>query len=153
MCSKLIEELREKAFELMDIAEEDMNSEYFERAEAYREAIEIVKKHENKDWISVKERLPDCEVEVQITARRKYKDKYFYIVTNAYYEDGTMLEEDSSWNWIESDFENFDEEADCYLIDEGWWEYRHYNPDEVYNNVVEDEVIAWKPLTQPYKGE
>ena len=150
---KLIEELREKARDLINVAEEDMNLEYFERAEAYREAIEIVKKYENKDWISVKERLPDCEVEVQITARRKYKDKYSYIVTNAIYEDGTMLENDSSWNWSECDFENFDEEADCYLIDEGWWEYKHYNPDCIYNNAVEDEVIAWKPLAQPYEGE
>jgi hypothetical protein len=152
MIYDMIKELEEKCEDYRNFAEEDMNLEYWERYEAYKEAIEIVKKY---DWIDVKDVLPKCEEEVQITTRRKYKDKYFYIVTNAFYEDGTMLENDSDWHWNECDFEKYYDEEDCYIIDEGWWEYKHYNADDVYNNSVDDEVIAWKPLSKPYirKGE
>ena len=42
----------------------------------------------------------------------------------------------------------WDEENDCYIIPEGWWENKHYNPDECYNNQVDDEVIAWQHIPQ-----
>ena len=102
-------------------------------------------------WIPVAEQMPPVETEVIITARRKYKDgTYREIITTAMYEDGTVLENDSCWNWYEIDGK-WDEENDCYIIPEGWWENRHYNPDDVYNNAVDDEVIAWRPLTEPYR--
>lgn len=101
-------------------------------------------------WIPVTERLPDPETEVLITARRKYKSGGCVdIITTALYEDGNMLECDSCWDWVDIDGE-YDEENDCYIITEGWWEDRHFNPDEVYNNLVDDEVIAWMPLPEPY---
>ena len=103
-------------------------------------------------WIPVAEQMPPVETEVIITARRKYKDgTYREIITTAMYEDGTVLENDSCWNWYEIDGK-WDEENDCYIIPEGWWENRHYNPDDVYNNAVDDEVIAWRPLPEPYRG-
>lgn len=102
-------------------------------------------------WISVTERLPNPETEVLITARRKYTGGIFVdIVTPAIYEDSTILENDSIWTWEEIDGK-YDEENDCYIIPEGWWEYRHYNPDGVYDNIVDDKVIAWMPLPEPYK--
>lgn len=98
-------------------------------------------------WIPVSEKLPNPETEVLILAKRKMigSEKFYYIVSTALYEDGTIRENDSCWLWTELDGK-WDEEEDCYIIPEGWWEYRHYNPDEVYNNCVDDEVIAWKPL-------
>ena len=96
-------------------------------------------------WISVKEQLPETETEVLITTVRKFRGENRYIVTTAFYEDGTVLENDSIWNWQDIDGE-YNEEEDCYIVPQGWWEYRHYNPDEVYNNVIDDEVIAWMPL-------
>lgn len=107
------------------------------------------------DWILCSERLPEVETEVFILAKRKFKGgDCMYTRTTAMYEDGTVLESDSCWYWQDIDGE-FDEENDCYIIPEGWWENRHYNPDEVYNNAVDDEVIAWHPLPEPYqlKGE
>lgn len=102
-------------------------------------------------WIPVAEQMPQVETEVFITAIRKYKGgTHREIVTTAMYEDGTVIENDSRWNWDEIEGE-WDEENDCYIIPEGWWEYRHYNPDDVYNNLVEDEVIAWMPLPEPYR--
>ena len=88
----------------------------------------VARKPEFGRWIPVSERLPDPETEVLITARRKYK----------------------SGRWVDIDGE-YDEENDCYIVPEGWWENRHFNPDEVYNNLVDDEVIAWMPLPEPYR--
>ena len=96
------------------------------------------------EWISVKERLPDPETEVVILALRKN----FKIMTT----DGTVSTDDSIWNWYDIDF-NYDEENDQYLIPEGWWEYRHYNPDDVYNNCVDDIVTHWMPLPEAPKED
>ena len=112
--------------------------------------IEIVEQQPKIDWIPCEERLPDAEEEVYILAKRKYLDGDFkYITTTAMYEDGTIRENDSCWYWEDIEGE-WDEEEDCYIIPKGWWECKHYNPDNCYNNVVDDEVIAWQPLPQPY---
>lgn len=104
----------------------------------------------NKGWIPCSEKMPPVETEVFIIAKRKNKyGEVRYITTTAMYEDGTVLENDSCWRWEEIEGE-WDEENDCYIIPEGWWENRHYNPDEVYNNAVDDEVIAWQPLPDQY---
>ena len=109
------------------------------------------------EWISVKERLPECEQEVLISAVRKYRCKdetrTDNIITTALYEDGKMLEVNSKWRWEDIDYAGWNEEEDCGIIPEGWWEYRHYNPDEVYNNLVDDFIIAWMPLPEPYRED
>ena len=98
------------------------------------------------EWISVEERLPEPETEVVILALRKN----FKIMTTAMYEDGTVSTDDSIWNWYDIDF-NYDEENDQYLIPKGWWEYRHYNPDDVYNNCIDDTITHWIPLPEAPK--
>lgn len=106
------------------------------------------------EWISVKDRLPEPEVEVIVLAEQKYlnsNDKYITITT-AIYEDGNVSTDDSMWNWYDVDF-NYDEENDLYLIPEGWWEYRHYNPDDVYNNPIDSIVTHWMPLPAPPEEE
>lgn len=118
------------------------------------DAIEIVKQEAeeyNNGWISCSERMPEVETKVLIFAKRKYKDGGVRnIVTTAMYEDGTMSENDSNWRWEDIDGE-WDEENDCYIIPEGWWEDKIYNYDGELNNAVDDKVIAWQPLPQPYK--
>jgi len=64
------------------------------------------------------------------------------------YENGKIAIDDSYWYWQDLYFA-YDEENDEYLIPEGWWEYRHYNPDEVYNNCVDGKVTHWMPLPKP----
>lgn len=107
----------------------------------------------NKNWISVKERLPEVEKEVLICAVSKRSDgKEYKTITTALYEDGTVSEVNSCWVWMDIDGE-WDEENDCRIIPKGWWEYRHFNPDEVYNNVIDEKVVAWMPLPEPYKED
>lgn len=98
------------------------------------------------EWISVNDRLPECETEVFVLAVSSYGNK---TVTTAMYEDGTMPKEDSNWNWedVEMDYK---EETDQYIIPEGWWEYRHYG--ESLNYGIDDKVTHWMPLPEPPKG-
>ena len=104
-------------------------------------------------WIPVRERLPKPEEEVLVTAVHRYGEIVCkYIVAPAIYEDGTVLECDSTWSWEDIDGE-WDEKNDCQIIPEGWWENRRYNPESTYNCPIDDEVIAWMPLPEYWKGE
>lgn len=96
-------------------------------------------------WISVHDRLPKIEKEVLILCNRNGHP----VITTAMYEDGTNTTEDSEWFWNDaSDFCEYDEENDLFIIPEGWWEYRHFNPDDVYNNSVDVPVTHWMPLPE-----
>lgn len=100
-------------------------------------------------WISVKDRLPSPEEEVIVlcVALCGYKQ-----ITTALYEDGTVNADESDWNWTDVNFD-YDEKSGIYYIPKGWWEYKHYNPDDVYNNAVDDKVLYWMPLPEPPKEE
>lgn len=68
-------------------------------------------------------------------------------ITTAHYEDGTLLSQDSIFYWDElAAWGELDEEHDDYIIPKGWWEYRHFNQDEIYNNRVDYPVRGWMPL-------
>lgn len=70
-----------------------------------------------------------------------------YGITTAYYEDGTVLSEKSAFYWEEIfEWGTYDEESDDYFIPKGWWEYRYFNPEDVYNNRVDSPVVGWMPL-------
>lgn len=70
-----------------------------------------------------------------------------YGITTAHYEDGTVLSEKSAFYWEEIfEWGTYDEESDDYFIPKGWWEYRYFNPDDVYNNCVDAHVVGWMPL-------
>lgn len=113
--------------------------------ECIKEACKnIIRKHMNDGWIPAW-KPPESEKEVLILTDRG-------TITTAIYEDGTVPEERSIWAWTDIDF-IYDEDNDINYIPKGWWEYRHFNPDDIYNNVVDENVIAWQPLPEPYRPE
>lgn len=65
----------------------------------------------------------------------------------AIYENGTILRGESCWNWTDIEqYGLYSVADDDYKIPEGWWENRHFTPDDVYNNPVDCVVTHWMPL-------
>lgn len=96
-------------------------------------------------WIPCSERLPEAEEKVWIQTERGK-------VCFAMYEDGTISEDDSDWHWYDLDFDKWDEENDCGIIPEGWWEWTEFHPDNEFDCPVDEVVVAWMPLPKPWKG-
>lgn len=95
-------------------------------------------------WRNPETDPPKVETEVLILYRN---DIDGYGITTAHYEDGSIFLQDSEWYWESlPDWGTYDEERDDYKIPKGWWEYRHFNPDEVYNNQIDRPVVGWMPL-------
>ena len=70
-----------------------------------------------------------------------------YGITTANYEDGTVLSQKSAFYWEEiSEWGTYDKESDDYFIPKGWWEYRYFNQDDIYDNRVDAHVVGWMPL-------
>lgn len=94
---------------------------------------------------------PKVETEVLVLYRN---DIDGYGITTAHYEDGSVFLQDSVWYWEDlPDWGTYDEERDDYKIPKGWWEYRHFNLDEVYNNQIDRPVVGWMPLPEKLKKE
>lgn len=95
-------------------------------------------------WRNPETDPPKVEAEVLVLYRNEIDG---YGITTAHYVDGNVFSEDSEWNWEDlPDCGTYDEERDDYRIPEGWWEYRHFNPDDVYNNRIDRPVVGWMPL-------
>ena len=95
-------------------------------------------------WRDPNKNPPKVEEEVLILYRNEISG---YGITTAHYENGNVFSEDSKWYWEDlPDWGTYDEERDDYRIPEGWWEYRHFAPDEVYNNQIDRPVVGWMPL-------
>lgn len=70
-----------------------------------------------------------------------------YGITTAHYEDGTVLSKKSAFYWEEIfEWGTYDEESDDCFIPKGWWEYRYFNQDDIYDNRVDAHVVGWMPL-------
>lgn len=101
-------------------------------------------------WISVKDKLPEPETEVlAVCVRNGYR-----FICPVIFEDGTMLTQNSMWNWYElENYGTYSEENDDYFVPEGWWENRQFTPDDIYNNPVDCTVTHWMPLPEPPKED
>lgn len=70
-----------------------------------------------------------------------------YCITTAFYEDGTVSQYESLWQWEDvDDYGVYDEEEDLYRIPKGWWEYRHFTPEDALECPIDKPVVGWMPL-------
>lgn len=101
-------------------------------------------------WRRVKDKLPKPETEVlAVCVRNGYR-----FICPVIFEDGTMLTQNSMWNWYElGNYGTYSEENDDYFVPEGWWENRQFTPDDIYNNPVDCTVTHWMPLPKKPMSE
>lgn len=77
-----------------------------------------------------------------------------YCITTAFYEDGTVSQYESLWQWEDvDDYGIYDEEEDLYRLKKGWWEYRHFTPEDVLECPIDKPVVGWMPLPEKLKKE
>lgn len=128
----------------------DLVENMHEKLEEYKDLEEQGKLL--KEWIPCSERLPESEKDVEITYVRKHWNtgEPVYFTARAFYEDGTINTADSSFNWEDTDNWEYDEEKDCYIIPEGWFESVSFAEEF---GTVDSPVIAWKEIVEPYKPE
>lgn len=70
-----------------------------------------------------------------------------YCITTAFYEDGTVSQYESLWQWEDvDDYGIYDEEEDLYRLQKGWWEYRHFTPEDTLECPIDKPVVGWMPL-------
>ena len=136
----------------IDRAIEILNPEHREHYESIAPVMEACRMGmealERTRWIPCRERLPELETEVLVVCRRGGVS----FVCPAMCEDGKMLRGESIWNWNEIEgYGLYSEEADDWFVPEGWWEYRQFNDDDVYNNIIDCAVTHWMPMPEPPK--
>lgn len=72
-----------------------------------------------------------------------------YCITTAFYEDGTVSQYESLWQWEDvDDYGIYDEEEDLYRLPKGWREYRHFTPDDELECPIDKPVVGWMPLPE-----
>lgn len=77
-----------------------------------------------------------------------------YCITTAFYEDGTVSQYESLWQWEDvDDYGIYDEEEGSYRLRKGWWEYRHFTPDDALECPIDKPVVGWMPLPEKLKKE
>ena len=61
-----------------------------------------------------------------------------YCITTAFYEDGTVSQYESLWQWEDvDDYGIYDKEEDLYRLPKGWWEYRYLG------NGIQHDLCLW----------
>lgn len=108
------------------------------------------------NWISVKERFPEPETNVLITAKntKPNKGENPYWVFYAFYEDGKVNLIKSQYLWEcdgdKGEILEKDQENESYFAPKGWYEAVWFS--ERFSPIPDYfKVIAWMPLPKPYK--
>ena len=113
-------------------------------------AIKALEQTEQR-WIPVSEKLPEDNREVQVTCEvRRCDGKKYRYTCHASYVHRYSIESTDYCNW--EDCDEYNEEEDKYYALAGWYE-RVHNWDDCSYCAIEDFVIAWRNLPEPYGGE
>lgn len=100
-------------------------------------------------WIKVTDETPPMEVEVLASCKRASRYRYQCI---AFYLPDGVLRQNSSYNWDYECCDRYDEQADDYYVNPGWYESLH-NWDEYSAVSIEDTVTHWMPLPALPEGK
>ena len=105
-----------------------------------------------QQWIPCKTALPKTEEKVWVTCEHLdiYGKPHRY-VCKAYHVDRYTMRSDVDW-WDEG-CDEYREEDDQYYVLEGWYECIHNWGDYSSVRITEDKVVAWCPLSEPWKGD
>lgn len=107
---------------------------------------------ENNRWILVNELFPEVEEEVEVTYKwRGVSGETYYNTARAFYSDSSIVCDESIFEWNDREDCPIDEETDCYMTPKGWFEYNHFT--DTFGELTGCEVIAWRPISSPYKEE
>ncbi len=102
-------------------------------------------------WIPCTERLPKPEEEIEISVKRTRCGEEYYFSVRGFFEDGKVWNWDSNYLWYFSeDAVEWDDKREDYKIPEGWWECSSYSAEKNVN-AIDDTVLAWRPLPDPYR--
>ena len=102
-------------------------------------------------WIPCERELPSNNREVEVTCKvRRLDGKTYEYTCHASYVHRYSIESTDYCNWEECD--EYNEEEDKYYALPGWYE-RVHNWDEYSYCAIEDFVIAWRELPEPWRGE
>lgn len=117
--------------------------------------LSVLEAQQADTWIPVASgKYPDINKDVQVTFREfaEWSNKYLYGICKAIYiSEHSIKTEDMGWYDCES-VEVYDEEEDVYYVEGGWYEVIENWSD--YTHVyINREVIAWKPLDEPWKED
>ena len=150
---KLIEVLRDQYWAVCNSA-----IQRHTHNDAIYDVIEIVKKQPKVDvrgvnkWIIVTEQLPEVEEEVEVTYKwRGVSGEIYYNTARAFYSDSSIVCDESIFEWNDWEDCPFDEETGCYMTPKGWFEYNHFT--DTFSELTGCEVIAWRPISPPYREE
>lgn len=106
-------------------------------------------------WISVQDRLPECEKCVLICTRTESRigREPFFEITCGFYEDGSLWSGESKISWFFDALGEYDAERDACRVPEGWLEECITEHEGYECAVIGEQVIAWMPLPEPPKDE
>lgn len=104
-----------------------------------------------QQWIPCSEqKYPSDNREVEVTCEfTRYDGKKIRYTCHASYVHRYSIETVYG-NW--EDCEEYNEEKDMYYALPGWYE-RVHNWDDYSYCAIEDRVVAWRELSEPWKGE
>ena len=97
-------------------------------------------------WIPVSERLPEKETVLATVETKTFKHRY--VCEAVWIPRWTWKASFDNWE----DCSEYNEDEDEFYVIEGWYE-RVHNWDEYSYIWIEDNVIAWQPMPEPYRKE
>lgn len=103
-----------------------------------------------QQWIPVSSgKMPKTGEKVMVTCEHKFCGEPYRYICKAYHVDRFTMESDGNWD---EGCDEYHEEDDTFYVLEGWYEVIH-NWDDYGSVSIEDTVVAYMPLPEPWKGE